>query len=99
MPCTYFGPEGSGENHSEKLQKELDLATRLLCLATARLETLGQLEAPELVEWHASHKQMDKARLAAEKKAALQAEIRREEEIRGLEERLKKLKAKNKNKR
>jgi len=95
MPCTYFGPEGSGESHEKKLQEQLDLATRLLCVATARLNALGQLDNPELKEWHANHEQMDKARAAAEKKAALEAEIRRQEEIINLERRLEKLKSAN----
>lgn len=99
MPCVSYTPEEAAYDASireAKTKNRLDLATRLLCKVCGELEKNDQIKDPELLSWWEEHKKMDKARIAAEKKAALEAEIKRQEEIDKLEAKLKKLKSKKK---
>lgn len=79
MPCRYDPPGGSPEEKIRKqFRKDLDSLTRMLCVASNRLEkeNLMHLLPDENKEWYENHKKQDAAREAEERKKK-EAENRR----------------------
>lgn len=79
MPCRYYTEAeerqmahdraDKAERERAKASGELDLATRLLCLACRKLDGAEIPMGPELKKWWAQHKKKDTARRRAERAA------------------------------
>lgn len=84
MPCTYYlpGEEAAlARDEANKVRKELDKVTRLLCDLTARIPKKYIEAGTELETWVAEHAEMDKRRKAAEEKKIKQEIERKKEEL------------------
>lgn len=88
MPCTYYTPQEEAHIANQrynKLKKELDKTTRLLCQVCRSLERgkssikfcSEQLQEKELAAWWEKHQEMDRMRLAEEKRKAREAAKRK----------------------
>lgn len=67
MPCehyTYEEERALARRRADKVENELDLATRLLCEMCKAADKKSL--SPELKKWWNKHKKMDRARLKAE---------------------------------